>query len=53
MRKLYRSNFIRIFSALIADINKILKPKVLINPREKLPAEYYNYLDVFSRILAE
>jgi hypothetical protein len=53
MRKLYCNNFIRIFSALITDINKILKPKVLINPREKLLAEYYDYLNIFSRILAE
>jgi hypothetical protein len=31
----------------------MLKPKILIDPREKLSAEYYNYLDVFSRTLAE
>jgi hypothetical protein len=31
----------------------MLKPKILINPREKLSAKYYDYLNVFSRTLAE
>jgi hypothetical protein len=31
----------------------MLKFKVLIDSREKLSAKYYNYLDVFSRTLAE
>jgi hypothetical protein len=31
----------------------MLKSKILINSREKLPAEYYDYLDIFSRTLAE
>jgi hypothetical protein len=31
----------------------MLKPKILINPREKLSAKYYDYLNIFSRILAE
>jgi hypothetical protein len=31
----------------------MLKPKVLIDPREKLSAKYYDYLNVFSRTLAE
>jgi hypothetical protein len=31
----------------------MLKLKVLLNPREKLPAEYHDYLNVFSRMLAE
>jgi hypothetical protein len=31
----------------------MLKPKVLIDFRKKLPAEYYNYLNVFSRTLAK
>jgi hypothetical protein len=31
----------------------MLKPKVLIDPREKLSAKYYDYLDIFSRTLAE
>jgi hypothetical protein len=31
----------------------MLKSKVLIDPREKLPAKYYDYLNIFSRTLAE
>jgi len=31
----------------------MLRPKILIDPREKLLAEYYAFLDIFSRILAE
>jgi hypothetical protein len=31
----------------------MLKFKILINSREKLPIKYYDYLDIFSRILAE
>jgi hypothetical protein len=31
----------------------MLKPKVLIDFREKLSAEYYDYLNIFSRTLAE
>ena len=53
LRKSRRDNSVEIFSASIADIDKMLKPKVLIDPREKLPAEYHDYLDVFSRTLAE
>ena len=53
LRKSRRDNSVKIFSASIADIDKMLKPKVLIDPREKLPAEYHDYLDVFSRTLAE
>jgi hypothetical protein len=53
LRKSRRDSSVKIFSASIADIDKMLKPKVLIDPREKLPAEYHDYLDVFSRTLAE
>ena len=53
LRKSHCDNSIEIFSASIADIDKMLKPKVLIDPHEKLPAEYHDYLDVFSRVLAE
>jgi hypothetical protein len=31
----------------------MLKPKVLINFREKLPAKYYDYLNIFNYTLAE
>jgi hypothetical protein len=31
----------------------MLKSKVLIDPREKLSAKYYDYLNIFSRILVE
>jgi hypothetical protein len=53
LRKSRRDNLIKIFSASITDIDKILKSKVLLNPREKLPAEYYDYLNIFNRILAK
>jgi hypothetical protein len=53
LRKSRRDNSVRIFSASIADIDKMLKPKILRDPREKLPAEYYECLDLFSRMLAE
>jgi hypothetical protein len=53
MRQSCCNNPVKIFAASIADIDKMLKPKVSIDPREKLPAEYHEYLDVFSRTLAE
>jgi hypothetical protein len=53
LRKSRCDSLIKIFSALIADIDKILKPKVLIDPRKKLSAEYYNYLNIFNRTLAK
>jgi hypothetical protein len=53
LRKSRRDSLIKIFSALIIDIDKILKSKVLIDPREKFPAKYYDYLDIFSRTLIE
>jgi hypothetical protein len=31
----------------------MLKSKILIDPREKLSAKYYDYLNIFSRTLAE
>jgi hypothetical protein len=31
----------------------MLKPKIQTDPRKKLPAKYYAYLDIFSRMLAE
>ena len=53
LRKLYYNNLIKIFSAFIIDINKILKLKILIDSYEKLLIKYYDYLDIFSRVLAE
>jgi hypothetical protein len=53
MRKSRRGDPITIFAASIADIDKMLKPKVTINPEEKLPKEHHRYLKLFSRILAE
>ena len=48
-----RDDSVEIFSASIADIDKMLRPKAPVDPREKLPTEYHEYLDVFSRTLAE
>ena len=38
-----------IFAVIIADIKNALTPKKHTNPATKVPAEYYKYLDVFSR----
>ena len=51
--KLRFNNLIKIFLILIADINKMFKFKIRINPREKFPVKYYNFLNIFSRILAK
>ena len=51
-RKARRDNSIEIFAASLADIDKMLRPKVLPDPREILPPEYYYRLDLFSRELA-
>jgi hypothetical protein len=39
----------RIFAATMRDIEKALEPKTTIDPREKLPPEYHEFLDVFSK----
>jgi hypothetical protein len=38
-----------IFAVTLQDIEKALAPKVTIDPREKLPKKYYEFLDVFSK----
>jgi hypothetical protein len=53
MRKSRRGDSITIFAASIADIDKMLKPKVTIDPKEKLPKEHHRYLKLFSRMLAD
>jgi hypothetical protein len=53
MRQSKRGKPVKVFAASLADIDKMLRPKVLVDPREKLPTEYHDYLDVFSRVLAE
>ena len=53
MRKSRKEDSIQIFTASIADIDKMLKPKAHIDPREKLPAEYHEFLPVFSRMIAD
>ena len=40
---------IQIFSVTLKDINIALNPKKHIDPATKLPAEYHDFLDVFSR----
>lgn len=39
----------KIFAATLQDIEKALTPKALLDPKEKLPKEYYGFLDVFSK----
>jgi hypothetical protein len=41
------------FSITLADIEKALKPKKKIDPSTLLPAHYYEFLLVFSQILAD
>jgi len=38
-----------IFAVSLKDVEKALAPRVTIEPREKLPKEYHEFLDVFSR----
>ena len=38
-----------LFAASIEDIEKALKPKQYIDPLTKLPPEYHEFIDVFSR----
>ena len=40
---------IQIFSVILHDINIALTPKKPIDPATKLPTEYHNFLDVFSK----
>jgi len=44
---------IKIFAVSLKDIEKALKVKQHIDPREKLPSHYHKYLDVFDRKKAE
>ncbi|KAM3518660.1 hypothetical protein MY4038_010031, partial [Beauveria bassiana] len=39
----------KIFAATLQDIEKALTPKANLDPKEKLPNEYYEFLDVFSK----
>lgn len=38
-----------VFAASLEDIEKALAPKEKIDPKEKLPTEYHEFLDVFSQ----
>ena len=38
-----------VFAITLRDIEKALIPKVAINSYEKLPKEYYEFLDIFSK----
>lgn len=49
----WRKKGVEIFAASLADIEKMLKPKVHSDPRLKLPAHYHKYLDVFDRKQAD
>ena len=39
----------KVFAILLKDIEKALEPKKYINPVVKLPKEYYEFLNLFSR----
>ena len=49
MKKSRKDPSIQVFSVTIRDIEKALGPKEFINPATKLPAEYHDFLDVFSK----
>ena len=40
---------VQIFSITLRDINIALAPKKHTNPATKLPSEYHNFLDIFSK----
>lgn len=44
---------IHIFAASMSDIDKALRAKAHSDPREKLPRQYHQYLDVFDRKKAD
>ena len=44
-----KNSQIQIFSVTLRDINIALVPKKHTDPATKLPSEYHNFLDVFSR----
>lgn len=48
-----KSEDFTIFAASMADIEKALAPKTKIEPKEKLPPEYHEFLDVFSQTEAD
>jgi hypothetical protein len=39
----------QVFAVSLKDVERALAPKVTIDPREKLPKEYHEFLSVFSR----
>ena len=49
----WRKKGIQVFAASLADIEKMLKPKIHSDPRTKLPAQYHKYLDLFDRKAAD
>ena len=49
----YPQKKLEVFSASVADIEKALRPKERIDPRLKLPKEYWNFLPLFDHDNAE
>jgi len=39
----------QIFAVSLKDVERALAPKAVIDPREKLPEDYHEFVDVFSR----
>ena len=44
-----KRHLMEVFAVLLRDIEKALEPKKHFNPAVKLPKEYHQFLDVFSR----
>ena len=51
-RRKPQNDAIKLFATSIADIDKMLKPKVYSDPAKKLPAHYHSRLQAFSREIA-
>ena len=49
VKKSQKDSRFQIFSVTLQDINIVLAPKKHANPATKLPSEYHDFLDVFSR----
>jgi hypothetical protein len=43
----------QIFAVSLHDIEKALKPKEIVDPRNKLPREYYEFLPLFDKTAAD
>ena len=51
LKKVYSKT--EVFAASLTDITKALRTKTKTDPRTRLPKQYYEFLDVFSREQAD